>query len=312
MPVAGFAELVSDLQTYLARRDHRHRRSSESHAVARPRPTAEGPARHRRVRPAHARPLRPRRGAGDARRRRGSRIAVAWALDVTRKAAVDAGRELADVSFGAYVNVGCHPDLDVARSLISGSVAAFAHFSSMPGSTGAGTGRGRSRGRRRSRSPLRQQRAPPQQRRAHRSARTGVRRSLRDRRAARRVRRPAPRARRRSASHGSSSPVPASAPTGTTLVPRTSCSRTSCCPNCTRGRRHDARSDHPRRHGHRRHRRRRAHGRHRDRRRRRHRPSARSTAKRRNASSTPTGCSSRPASSTSTATTTARRRGTRA
>ena len=36
------------------------------------------------------------------------------------------------------MNVGCHPDLDAARDLIGGAVAAFAHFSSMPGSTGAG------------------------------------------------------------------------------------------------------------------------------------------------------------------------------
>ena len=63
---------------------------------------------------------------------------VAWALDVARKAAVDAGRDPDEISFGAYVNVGCHPDLDVARGLISGGVAAFAHFSAMPGSTGAG------------------------------------------------------------------------------------------------------------------------------------------------------------------------------
>jgi 5,10-methylenetetrahydromethanopterin reductase len=63
---------------------------------------------------------------------------VAWAIDLARKAAVDAGRNPADISFGAYVNVGCHPDLDAARALISGAVAAFAHFSSMPGSTGAG------------------------------------------------------------------------------------------------------------------------------------------------------------------------------
>ena len=48
------------------------------------------------------------------------------------------GRDPSEISFGAYVNVGCHPDLDVARGLISGGVAAFAHFSSMPGSTGAG------------------------------------------------------------------------------------------------------------------------------------------------------------------------------
>jgi 5,10-methylenetetrahydromethanopterin reductase len=63
---------------------------------------------------------------------------VTWAMDLARKAAADAGRDPASISFGAYVNVGCHPDLDAARNLISGAVAAFAHFSSMPGSTGAG------------------------------------------------------------------------------------------------------------------------------------------------------------------------------
>lgn len=67
---------------------------------------------------------------------------VAWALDLARKAAADAGRDPAEISFGAYVNVGCHPDLDTARSLISGGVAAFAHFSAMPGSTGAGLAEG--------------------------------------------------------------------------------------------------------------------------------------------------------------------------
>ena len=63
---------------------------------------------------------------------------VAWAMDLARKAAADAGRDPGEISFGAYVNVGCHPDLDAARALIGGGVAAFAHFSSMPGSTGAG------------------------------------------------------------------------------------------------------------------------------------------------------------------------------
>jgi 5,10-methylenetetrahydromethanopterin reductase len=65
---------------------------------------------------------------------------VAWAVDLARSAATDAGRDPAGISFGAYVNVGCHPDLDIARALIGGAVAAFAHFSSMPGSTGAGLG----------------------------------------------------------------------------------------------------------------------------------------------------------------------------
>lgn len=63
---------------------------------------------------------------------------VAWAIELARKAAADSGRDPAELGFGAYVNVGCHPDPDVARGLISGSVAAFAHFSSMPGSTGSG------------------------------------------------------------------------------------------------------------------------------------------------------------------------------
>jgi 5,10-methylenetetrahydromethanopterin reductase len=63
---------------------------------------------------------------------------VTWALDLARKAAADAGRDPETISFGAYVTVGCHPDVGTARDLVSGAVAAFAHFSSMPGSTGAG------------------------------------------------------------------------------------------------------------------------------------------------------------------------------
>ena len=47
-----------------------------------------------------------------------------------------------------------------AATSISGAVAAFAHFSSMPGSTGAGLGRGRPCGGRRGRPHLRQQPAP--------------------------------------------------------------------------------------------------------------------------------------------------------
>jgi len=63
---------------------------------------------------------------------------VRWALDAARSAAIDAGRDPAGISFGAYVNVGVHRDAATARELISGGVAAFAHFSAMPGATGAG------------------------------------------------------------------------------------------------------------------------------------------------------------------------------
>lgn len=63
---------------------------------------------------------------------------VAWAISEVRTAEREAGRDTGDVGIGAYVNVGCHPDRDVARGLIAGIVAAFTHFSAMPGSTGAG------------------------------------------------------------------------------------------------------------------------------------------------------------------------------
>jgi 5,10-methylenetetrahydromethanopterin reductase len=63
---------------------------------------------------------------------------LAWALDIARTSMREAGRAPDEVSFGAYVNVGCHPDPGIGRQLIRGSIAAFAHFSAMPGSTGAG------------------------------------------------------------------------------------------------------------------------------------------------------------------------------
>jgi 5,10-methylenetetrahydromethanopterin reductase len=63
---------------------------------------------------------------------------LAWAIELARTAMKDAGRDTADVSLGAYVNLGCHPDQAAARALLRGAAAAFAHFSAMPGSTGAG------------------------------------------------------------------------------------------------------------------------------------------------------------------------------
>ena len=63
---------------------------------------------------------------------------LAWGIGLARAAADAAGRAADAVSYGAYVTVACHPDVAVARDLVRGSVAAFAHFSAMPGSTGAG------------------------------------------------------------------------------------------------------------------------------------------------------------------------------
>ena len=76
---------------------------------------------------------------------------LAWGIELARAAAADAGRDPADLTFGSYVSIGCHPDLDAARAMVHGSVAAFAHFSSMPGSTGAGLAERGPRHRRRGR-----------------------------------------------------------------------------------------------------------------------------------------------------------------
>jgi 5,10-methylenetetrahydromethanopterin reductase len=63
---------------------------------------------------------------------------LAWGIGLARQAAAAAGRPDGELSINAYVSIGCHPDIDAARAMVHGSVAAFAHFSAMPGSTGAG------------------------------------------------------------------------------------------------------------------------------------------------------------------------------
>ena len=49
------------------------------------------------------------------------------------------GLDPADLSFGAYVNVVAHPDVDTARRLARGGTAVFAHFSGMSGAPGTGS-----------------------------------------------------------------------------------------------------------------------------------------------------------------------------
>jgi 5,10-methylenetetrahydromethanopterin reductase len=137
MPVAEFAELVTDLQTYLANGtvdcDGHPSRLRWLDRTRQPKVPLDIAASGPRMIDYAARTAERVTLAVGADPER-----VSWALDVARKAAADAGRDPADISFGSFVNVGCHPDLDTARALIGGGVAAFAHFSSMPGSTGAG------------------------------------------------------------------------------------------------------------------------------------------------------------------------------
>ena len=63
---------------------------------------------------------------------------VAWAMGVARQARAAAGLDPAGLRMGAYLNVGCDPDLAAACGLVRGSTAVFAHFSSMPGASGDG------------------------------------------------------------------------------------------------------------------------------------------------------------------------------
>lgn len=137
MPVAEFGELVTDLQTYLADGtvdcDGHPSRLRWLDRTRQPKVPLDIASSGPRVIDFAARTAERVTLAVGADPER-----VSWALDTARKAAADSGRDLADISFGAFVNVGCHPDLERARALIRGGVAAFAHFSSMPGSTGAG------------------------------------------------------------------------------------------------------------------------------------------------------------------------------
>ncbi len=58
---------------------------------------------------------------------------VRWGVETIRAARADAGLDPRGVAVGAFVNVVAHPDIVVARTLVSGGVATFARFSVMHG-----------------------------------------------------------------------------------------------------------------------------------------------------------------------------------
>jgi alkanesulfonate monooxygenase SsuD/methylene tetrahydromethanopterin reductase-like flavin-dependent oxidoreductase (luciferase family) len=60
-------------------------------------------------------------------------VRVAWAIDRVRAVRERAGLDPLTMPIGAYVNAVCHPDVDVARTLIAGGLATFARFSVMDG-----------------------------------------------------------------------------------------------------------------------------------------------------------------------------------
>ncbi len=63
---------------------------------------------------------------------------IAWAIGVARQARIDAGLDPDALAVGAFLNVGCHDDPAVARSLVRGSAGIFAHFSSLSASAAEG------------------------------------------------------------------------------------------------------------------------------------------------------------------------------
>ena len=63
---------------------------------------------------------------------------IRGAIDAARSARDSAGLDPSEVSFGAYVNVGCHDDLGQARQIVKGQVGAFAHFTGMSNANSRG------------------------------------------------------------------------------------------------------------------------------------------------------------------------------
>lgn len=60
---------------------------------------------------------------------------IAWGIELARKTRKEAGLDPDGITYGAYVNCGCHPDIAVARSLVRGGLTTFARFSVMHGKT---------------------------------------------------------------------------------------------------------------------------------------------------------------------------------
>ena len=161
MPVAAFIESVTDLQTYLANgtvdcNGHPSRLQwlDRCHQPKVPLDIAVSGPKMIEFAGRIAERVTLAVGADPDR--------VAWAIDLARKAAADAGRDPAEISFGAYVNVGCHPDLDAARThqRRGRRVRALLVDARLDRSR---VGRSRPCSRRRGRPHLRQQPAPEQQ-----------------------------------------------------------------------------------------------------------------------------------------------------
>jgi 5,10-methylenetetrahydromethanopterin reductase len=67
---------------------------------------------------------------------------LTWGIDLAKKTRRQAGLDPNAIAFGAYANLGCHTDINVARSLVRGGLTTFARFSVMHGKTEVPTSAG--------------------------------------------------------------------------------------------------------------------------------------------------------------------------
>ena len=56
-----------------------------------------------------------------------------WGIELAKKTRRDAGLDPDAIAFGAFVNLGCHTDIDAARNLVRGGLTTYARFSVMHG-----------------------------------------------------------------------------------------------------------------------------------------------------------------------------------
>jgi len=56
-----------------------------------------------------------------------------WGIDLAKRTRREAGLDPDAITFGAYINMGCHSDLAKARGLVRGGLTTFARFSVMHG-----------------------------------------------------------------------------------------------------------------------------------------------------------------------------------
>ena len=60
---------------------------------------------------------------------------LTWGIALAKKTRQEAGLDPDGIAFGAYLNLGCHADMDAARGLVRGGLTTFARFSVMHGKT---------------------------------------------------------------------------------------------------------------------------------------------------------------------------------